>query len=601
MEITTYYTYIKTHHEYIPVLSSLTSAIKIFLFVFCDNEDLFIKKHQYRSLKKNSISRSLLLLIPLLGNFFIALYDFKKQQQADFALKIVQLNGLALANLSKKKRDTEKYVRAAIKQDIRALSLASLRLRNNLKFIEEMVFENRSIFGFAGDTIRKDSNFIFDKMINYDLSILKYAHNDIQRDENFMISAMEIDRGALKNSKILRKNEAFIKKVANLKKFNEDFLLLAHKTLRKKQSFIKELIQIDLNFLKIAHMDLRMNEGFIREEMIKNPKILIFSPLRSNPDFVAKMMKINLSFLEFADDSIRKDKAFLNQFPQEEFKVLQYAHISLRRDPSYIREMVLQNKLSLRWLDKTCKRTFEIVLLFVEYGGIEELQWASSLLKKNRQLAKSCITLNPKALLFFDESINTNVPNLLELVEINPEVINFIIKKIQAQEEFFEACVIKNLKSMQFCPFVNELEKYTSFVLKMIEKHPIIMNCVAKSLRDNYIFIRKAMYINFEILKYCNKTVRNDSNLFFEVMLKNPANLEFAHPSLKANAAFILKFIKKDSTFWSNYNIELNFNAIRPYIDASLMHDKIFTDEMKKLDLLDDLTNYFLYRNNDKL
>lgn len=597
MEISPYYHYIKKRHEYIPVLSTLTSAIKIFLFVFCNNDDFFIKKHQYRSLKKESISRSLLLLIPVFGNVFIAIYDFKKKQQSDFALKIVQLNGLALANLSKKKRDTEKYVRAAIGQDIRALSLASSRLRNSLKFIEEMVFENTSVFAFAGEKIRKDSNFIFEKMINYDLSILKYAHNDIQRDETFMISTMKIEMNALKNSKILRKNETFIKKVANLEHFNEDFFLLAHKSLRKKPSFLIEMIQINQNFLKLAHKDLLVDEVFMKEEIIKNPKALMDSPLRSNPDFVAKMMRITLKVLEFADDEIKKDKAFLNRFPEEEFKVIQYAHISLRADLSYIKEMILQHNLSLKWLDKTSKRKSEIVLLFVEHGDIQELQWASRFLKKNLELAKSCIALKPKALIFFDESINTNIYALHDLVKINPEVIKFVIKKIQCDENFFEVCVINNLKSMEFCPFLNELDKYTSFVLKMIRKHPIVMNCIDRNLRDSYVFIRKAMYINFEILKYCNNTVRNDSNLFFEVMLKDPANFEYAHPSLRANAAFILKYIKKDNTLWSNYNVKENAKAIMPYIDISLMDDNKFTAQLQKIDLLLDFATYFLNRN----
>lgn len=589
MPISNCYNYLKEHQDYIPVVSTLASGVKLFRFAICNNEQIF-QKHSYKSLSKGSISRSIVLLIPVLGNIVIALYDFKKHQKHLSDLNLVTQRGLALKDMSDEQTNDEVFVDRAVTQNIRALQYASINFRNNEEYIIEKMRVNPAILRHASDEIREDRDFIFDRMQEFnDPSIIRYAHTNLLRDEHFIFQAMKINVRALQYADYFRDEKDFVLKLAG-SNFPLDFFLYVDKILRNDSPFMKKLIVIRPEILKLAKSELRRDEQFIEEEMSINPQVLMFSLLCSNRDFVERQIRLknDFSIVRFASDVLRKDIAFLSRFKDNKFCIFQYAHQDLKSDLSVIAEMIENNKLSLKWMSDSAKGNADIVFLFIN-ENLSELPLACSSLLKNTYFIKKVVVFHPDFLTYCGKDIQNHHDLILNCIRINHKV--YELTNQEFKNKFFLDALRENIRVVEYCSFADNAEEYEPFLLEMISKDPSVLIYDVKLLRKDPEFMKKAILFNRCAIKYASIDMLGSPEFIFDLMKRNPSYLQDATDILKKDPNLILRYITKNGVD-ANY-VKINATSIHSYIHQDLLKDKDFVEKLDEMGVLS------LFKNNN--
>src|SRR5579864_2135951 len=91
--------------SYVPLLSTVTNLVDIFqkcVVLPRMNQENIWNSYYYTHLDQKSFARCITLLVPILGNIIIAIYDFVNRAWNDkkYVLKLVNQNGLALMDAS---------------------------------------------------------------------------------------------------------------------------------------------------------------------------------------------------------------------------------------------------------------------------------------------------------------------------------------------------------------------------------------------------------------------------------------------------------------------------------------------------------------------
>ena len=154
--------------DYVPIVSSITNLVDLFqkcIIHLGIKQKTVSNSHYYTHINSKKAVRCVILLIPVIGNVSIGIFDYKnnkyknnkksQKQKKREIIEVVTKNGLALEYASKELRNDQDVVMAAVKQDGRALGYASKELRNVLIEVE-VVIEDDYALGYASDDLRKD-------------------------------------------------------------------------------------------------------------------------------------------------------------------------------------------------------------------------------------------------------------------------------------------------------------------------------------------------------------------------------------------------------------------------------------------------------------
>jgi len=148
--------------DYIPVASTLKSLVDLFqkcvLLPFMSRQ-FVAGSHYYTRLEQKSILRCVVLLLPVIGNILVGIYDWKSSDK-NFMLAAVLRQGLALALASDALRNDKELVLAAVRQNGLALALASDALRNDKEVTLEAVRQNGLAFWHVGYNLQNGSGLV---------------------------------------------------------------------------------------------------------------------------------------------------------------------------------------------------------------------------------------------------------------------------------------------------------------------------------------------------------------------------------------------------------------------------------------------------------
>jgi|GEM_PF-2488056 len=537
MAITACYTFFLETYEYIPVVSTFTSIVHIFNGCIMQKEDVFLKTHYFTSLRKKTVLRVIILIIPVFGNVLVAIYDFKKYGEFVFTLKTVQLNGLSLEYASEEYKNNITIVTAAVKQNVKALQFASDEIREREKFINECITQDITAFYFAGDKIRQNESFVTAIIDKHGINLLRYAASSLQNNKAFIMKLLKKHPIALKYAPELRKDKEFVVEQVLLDPLNFRY---AHPDLRKDKELVKKLMVKNIKVLGSARLEVKRDEAFILEQMLLNKEVLKYSPLSNDKIFISKRLKTDLSILSFASDQIRYDKIFISQFKGENFKIFQYVSEALQSDIPYIISCMNQHGLSLQFLSDSLRNNRQIVLNCVKNKRYPDLKWMGRELFKNDTFAEEAVSINGVALNYFHESISNNEKNILIAIRTNLFPLSKINSSLQDNEAFFRKAVLKNAKALRFAS--EKIQNDRHFVLSLVMLNQAVMKYCRFS--HEYWFITElVMHGYISILKDASDEARNDETLISSLLELNVKAFQYASDDLRKNRYFIICYI----------------------------------------------------------
>ncbi|KIC77239.1 hypothetical protein DB41_CO00080 [Neochlamydia sp. TUME1] len=186
--------------DYIPIVSTVTNLVDIFQKVvvlpFKQKENIS-KNVYYTHLDQKSFRRCLTLLIPVLGNVFVGIYDVVRNKKKKALLANVQKNGLALKDGSSTLKSDRDVVHAAVQENGLALKYASKQLQNDKKVVFAAIQENGSALKYASKQLRNDKEVVLAAVQRNHLA-LKYASKQLRNDREVVLAAVQRNHLALK-------------------------------------------------------------------------------------------------------------------------------------------------------------------------------------------------------------------------------------------------------------------------------------------------------------------------------------------------------------------------------------------------------------------
>ncbi len=579
--------YFKINYDYIPILSSIESTSILLKYTLNFIQAKPLNKFKLTSLKNGTLLRHVVLLLPVIGNILIAIYDFKTSSEYSFTLSSIQVDGLSLKYASLENKKKPIVVSQALRQNIRAFQHADNALRNCSTYIKEHLFLGLSLFHFASDEQRSNETLILELMMEHGCSILKYVMPDLLDNESFMEKAMEIFPEAFKFSKKLRLNEEFV-----LTRSQKNPHYFKFSGLKKNRKFVQKLMRSDISFLNDADLSIKSDPWFVKEEMKLNPKVLLHTPLKKDESFLSECIHEDLSILLYAPDSYRRCKVFLRQFYLRNFEIIQYAEDSIREDFIFNVQLIDECQLSLGSASEKLKKSEEFVLEYVKIGLLSELKAADASLLQSFEFAKKCAVVNVDALAYFNVSLKTNPLNCIELIKINPKTLLHADFILQSNELFALSSIRANPEAMLYCMFRSS----ESFVLDAIKINKEVINFADSRFKKSTLFLLEAFKIDPSILKHADEEeILNNFNFFFEILKIDITAFQYASEHLRKNLKFIWKFIRKDIVLCVADRLNENAEIVR------FAHDSVKNNKDFLVDLAKYRINPFLYAGNQIL
>lgn len=213
--------FIKTDYicDYIPIISSGSNLIALFqkyvVIPFLSNSSI-TQKPYYVHLQQKSFFRCVTLLVPVIGNIMIIIYDLsnRKYNNKNFMLAAVRQNAWKLASASEPLKDDKEVVLAAVQRNGWVLQLASERLKNDKEVVLAALRES------VGGPIR-------------------YVGKQLKNDREVMLVAVQLNFLALEHASEKLKD-------------NKEFVLAAVQNSFVSLNFASERLKKDRNFLLAA-------------------------------------------------------------------------------------------------------------------------------------------------------------------------------------------------------------------------------------------------------------------------------------------------------------------------------------------------------------
>lgn len=622
MQLNAICSFLNTHHECIPVISTGYSLIKIFsMAMLIPKEELF-KKHHFTSLKKGSLLRELFLLIPGFGNAVIFFYVHKKNCDLEHSLECVRADGLSLYYALSEDKSNKTVVDAATNQNSASFAFAADLLRNDPLYVEEKMKKNSSVLRYAADTLRSDQDFFLKMMVAHGIFILQYALPSLLENEAFMEKAIKISPDALKYAKALKKKESFIFKQTLL---NRSCLMYAAKAVRKNPGFIErlmrenaassqkqaledrefakycfkvipksftyfsdslkedpefilELSEIDETAITFASITLQTDEVFALRLIKKNPKAMQFCILNSIESFLLKALSENSSVMQYAHPDIRKSLLFFEKAMPINKKVLKYAlKGDLTNNAPFFWEMIHKDVHLFKYAGSVLSGNLDFLrkYLYNDCGIIR-----STDPKKIRERA---IILN-----YANDSVKGNFSFLNELKSYYVNPLPFANETLRLNLEFTKNALPKSIKDPYYQyfdfdsihPSFKDDDEFVFFVAKLNDQilkwaTPRLQNCKKIAMR---VIETRAHY--HDLVKY-EGTNELDEAIFFKYMKETPSPLKYMGKDLQNDYETVLECTYYDSS-------ALSFASEELQNDARLIKDTYLHGKGKDVRLLTD-------------
>ena len=188
--------------DYIPLVSTVSNLIDLFqknvILSFIDKGTIN-DSHYFTHLKGKLDLRCVVLLIPLIGNIVIGIYDFanRKYNDKNQMLAAVQENGFALEHASEELKNDKDVVLAAVQQTGFALMYAGAELQEDKDIALTAVKQNGRALYEASEQLKNDRDVVL-AAVKQKGHALMFASAELKDDNEVVRAAVNENSAALK-------------------------------------------------------------------------------------------------------------------------------------------------------------------------------------------------------------------------------------------------------------------------------------------------------------------------------------------------------------------------------------------------------------------
>jgi hypothetical protein len=442
--------------DYIPVISTVTNLVDLFIknlsCIHAKVEDC--KKagvegnHYYQHLIDKTACRCVILLIPILGNIVIALWDLinkRRFDNPDYVLKVTEKQPILFQKASVRLRSDPAFVlkvlekgsvhadfvlqhtptlvgikevvSEAVKQSGNALRFASAELQANKEVVHDAVSKYGLALSHAHPDLRKDPDVAFAAFMQTpqdQKKVLIYIHADLKKDKEFMLKLIKENPASFDNANpALKKDKEFIMAALRLnglilrfvdKEFKDDpecvnvacsqnGLALEFAGAEVKKNKPTVLIAVMQHDTALKFADSSIQGDF---ELVKLASGLIPETLNDNKEVMLVAVNKNYKNFPKVDSSLKKDKEFVVEVLKKHGILLKDVDGTLKKDEDCVKVAVMQDGMALQYADEGLKANKEVVVMAIkqklkEKGKDEALKVlkfaAPALLENDTQLA----------------------------------------------------------------------------------------------------------------------------------------------------------------------------------------------------------------------
>ena len=390
----------------------------------------------------------------------------------EYMLPAVKINGDALKNASKELQNDEEVVLAAVSNRGSALEYASAQMKSNKTIVLAAVKEKGYALEFASENLKGDYEVVLTAVAGWGRA-LKYAKRGLNDNETIVNAAIKNDPLAIvyATSRYKRKRENILKAIKEYKDIDVNLYY------QFKYSMSAELINIVKYYmndkevlLEFASCNYGQFSDFLDTLNVwkKNDIDIVTTHVKANPDSYRNLstkFKQNIDVVEKAIEGGYPvdlvDPKYINN-RNLIFKSVNVVGCHLGRYPDY-------------------QDDDEIVFAAVKKDG-NALEFASDRLKNNKFIVTEAVKNVAQAFYHASEDLKQNIDFQIELLKVNPFVINYACKDLQKDFIEYYKKTFTNEKSGMYAKYLfNDYNTTIEEILGCIcryDEHEKIMNLI---------------------------------------------------------------------------------------------------------------------------
>lgn len=429
--------------------------------------------------------------------------------------------------------------------------------KSNKLVIKSAVKKNVYSFEVIDEKLKSDKKFILE-LLNTTPEVFRFLCNSLKQDRLFVMDALEVNSGVFRYLNASFKKDKAILLLAMKNGVGREFEFADH-TLKNDKEFIMELIPfypyvaefIDESLKKDKEVIYSLMSGkFLNYNFYGDDSIYKIFPTNvfDNKDFVLELLKVKSRYtLAASGQNLRKDRTFVLEVLKNNPLDLKYVDKSLLSDKKLVLTAISLNGYSLEYADEILKKDKEVVLSAVSNSG-GALQFVDNELKKDRQIVMQAVSTDGNALRYADPIFWKDREIVMTAINGSAYALEYAdISLRQDREIVLKIANSYDSRAIMFA--VDDLKKDRELVLQAIKSDPSAFDFIDSSLkRDKHILseVLSSIFLSDAIM-YVDNKLKNDREFVRNVLSRNGNFYEYISPELKKDRELILLTLSYDN------------------------------------------------------
>lgn len=507
----------------------------------------------YVHLKDKSFTRCIVLLIPVLGNVAVWVYDMsqRKYDDAEYMLNALREGSLSAAKASERLADNIDFMTKALEFNAeQVVKAASSDLRSNEIFMLAAIRKWHGAFEHVISGAITDS--FREKAVAANSSVLQYIG-----DGKFLTA-------------ILKRDGLLLDKLANHFKSHQNFVetaitqepaALQYSPLCNDSKFMLEPLKKNGALLEYAGEEILKSRDHVLAAMGNHIKALRHSPLRSNREFVKQaIQKYGGAVLQHADPALQNDRQLCldsldhNSRDGRVPAAWPYISFTLRGATDFIESALYKNGWVLKELTDIDRNNVKFVTQACEHFP-EVVAHAGPDVMKNKGFVLGQVKQRNALALKHAPTLQNDREVVCAALDANGMALEYISEDLANDPEIVDRAlspISNTLKAA--CP---EAAKYIgktllaneTLMISLIVTHPAIFQFLP-SYQNNRKAVLAILAKDGLQLKHVHPDLKKDKEVVVAAIKQNGMALQFAHGDLKKDWDIYLASLANHSLAW---------------------------------------------------
>lgn len=305
--------------------------------------------------------------------------------------------------------------------------------------------------------------------------------------------------------------------------------------------------------------------------------------------------------LKWAPESIKKDKSIVLIALKKNGNTLEFVDQNLKNEnlngDEIINTALKNNPLALKYTDPKSKyrHDSQLVLNLLEKNG-NCLEFVNDKFKKDLTFINVALKSTSSSFKFIDDSFKKNKDFIWNFFK-SLKSLN-IWEKYNIEKGQLVKISNSNIRVNLFSFVDSSLKNDKEFVEKVVLFDPSAF--LHSNLRNDSKFVRMLLSKNHYVFEYCTEEFRNDKELAWSVILKDPCLVQYIGKKLFCDKQFVLDYLTKiqnsslgyikvlveNFSMYYEYGIYGDFHFILQVLEQNSSVEK-FVDIMKYSNILE--------------